>query len=111
MILRKRILIWIIVAATCLVSGAASAADNWQWCECDVVKTGIGGGRYEFLLSGSFMNGSGTVSGWYQIHPSSAQLQKEILAVALTAVSLGIKVEVLLIPDVTESIYAFYLKN
>jgi hypothetical protein len=111
MILRKRILISIIVAATFFFSSAASAADNWQWCECDVVKTGIGGGRYEFLLSGNYLTGGGSVNGWYQIHPSCAQLQREILAVALTAVSLGLKVEVLLIPGVTESIYALYLKN
>ena len=111
MILRRRILISIIVAAICLFSGAASAADNWQWCECDVVKVGVGGGRYEFLLSGNYKSGTGSVNAWFEIHPSSTELKREILAVALTAASLGKKVEVLLIPEVTQSIYALYLKN
>jgi hypothetical protein len=51
-----------------------------------------------------------TVNTYYEVHPSSIQLQKEILAIALTAVSLGKKVEVLLIPEITKSIYALYLK-
>ena len=109
MILRKRILISIIVAAICLFGSVASAVDNWQWCECSVVRVGVGGGRYEFLLSGNYMQGSGSVNAWFEIHPASAQFQQEILAIALTAVSLGKKVEVLLIPGVTKSIYALYL--
>lgn len=111
MIFRKRILISIIVAAICLFSLTASAMDNWQWCECTVVKVGIGGGQYEYLLSGNYTSGTGSVNGWFRIHPSSARLQRDILAVALTAVSLGKKGEVLLIPGVTDSIYALYLKN
>jgi len=111
MIFRKRILISTIVVALCLFSAAASAADNWQWCECTVVKVGIGGGKYEFLLSGNYMNGIGLVNAWFMIHPASEMLRNEILAVALTAASLGKKVEVLLVPGVTESIYALYLKN
>ena len=111
MVFRRQILISIIVAAICLFSAAASAADNWQWCECTVVKAGIGGGKYEFFLSGNYTNGIGSVNAWYQIHPASEMLRNEILAVALTAASLGKKVEVLLIPGVTESIYALYLKN
>jgi len=111
MIPRTRILISIVVSAICLFSSNASAVDNWQWCECTVVKVGIGGGQYEFLLSGNYMNGSDSVNAWFRIHPSSAQLQRDILAIALTAASLGKKVEVLLIPGVLESIYALYLKN
>ena len=112
MILRKRILISIIVAAVCLFGTAASAADNWQWYECTVTKIGVGGGRYQFQLQGNNMYGGlpSSVNKWFEIHPNSALLQKEILAVVLTAVSLGKKVEVLLIPEVTKSIYAIYLK-
>ncbi len=111
MILSKRILISIIVAAVCLFSSAASAADNWQWYECTVIEFGVGGGRYEFHLSGTNMYGGspGGIDTWFEIHPSSAQLQKEIMAVVLTAVSLGKKVKVLVIPEVTKSIYAIYL--
>ena len=109
MIIRKWILISIIIAAIGLFSSIASAADNWQWCVCDVLKVGVGGGRYEFLLSGNYKSGGGSVNAWFEVHPSSAQFQKEILAIALTAVSLGKKVEVLLIPGVTASVYAIYL--
>lgn len=115
---RKQILISIIFAAICLFSSIALAADNWQWYECTVTKVGAGGGRYEFLFLGTNMYPDTPASGyngpiggtWYEIHPSSTQLQKEILAVVLTASSLGKKVEVLLIPEVTKSIYAIYMK-
>ncbi len=109
MIIRKRILISMIVAAICLFSSSVPAAENWQWCVCDVLKMGVGGGRYEFQLAGTYKYGPGAVNAWFEVHPSSAQLQKEILAIAMTAVTLGKKVEVLLIPGVTASLYAIYL--
>ncbi len=113
MILGKRILVPIIVAAICLFSAATSAADNWQWYECTVIEFGVGGGRYEFMLSGNNTSGGtpSAINSWFEIHPSSENLKKEILAVVLTAVSLGKKVRVLLIPEVTKSIYALYLEN
>jgi hypothetical protein len=111
MIHRKRMSTLIIIAAIGLFSSIASAADNWQWYECSVLKVGVGGGRYEFQLSGTNMySGSpGSISAWYEIHPGSTQLEKEILAIVLASVSLGKKVQVLLIPELTQSIYAIYL--
>jgi hypothetical protein len=107
----KRLLTWTIFAAICLFASSA-LADNWQWYECSVVKAGVGGGRYEFLLSGTNMYGGSPsgINSWYEIHPASAQQQKEILAILLTAASLGKKIEVLMIPEVTKSIYAIYLQ-
>lgn len=111
MIHKKRMLISIIVTAICLFASGA-LADNWQWYECSIAKAGVGGGRYEFMLSGTNMYGGypSGINSWYEIHPASAQQQKEVLAILLTAASLGKKVEVMLIPEVTKSIYALYLK-
>ena len=110
---KKTLFIITLFTAVCLFGSVASAED-WSWYECDVVKMGIGGGRYIFTLSGTkmypAMPGPASINSYYEIHPASIQYQKEILAIALTAVSLGQKVEVLLIPEITKSIYAFYLK-
>jgi hypothetical protein len=111
--LKKALFIMTLFTAVCLV-GSVASGENWSWYECDAVKMGVGGGRYIFTLSGTKMfpnmPGPASVNTYYEVHPSSIQLQKEILAIALTAVSLGKKVEVLLIPEITKSIYALYLK-
>jgi hypothetical protein len=89
-------------------------ADDWSWYECSVTKMGVGGGRYEFKLSGTklidSMPGPNTINQWFEIHPDSIQLQKEVLAIILTAVSTGKKIEVLVLPTITKSIYAVYMK-
>jgi len=91
--------------------GSTAAATDWAWYECTITKIGIGGGRYEFQISGTGISGTtGEISGWYEIHPNALDLQKEILAVVLTAISLDKKVEICLQPGVTKSIYAIYMK-
>jgi len=72
-----------------------------------------GAGKYQFRLSGNNMYGGlpGTINAWFEIHPDSEQVKKEILAVSLTAISLGKKVDVYLIPGVRKSILSIFLSN
>ena len=110
--LRKLNLTIMVFAAVFLI-GSVASAENWSWYECDVVKMGMST-RYEFQLSGtkmySSMPGPATINKWFEIHPASVSCKKEVLAVVLTAISLGKKVEILVDPDVTKSIYAIYMK-
>jgi hypothetical protein len=114
--MKSRILISLLTFfAAIFFTGTAAYSENWCWYECDVSKLGVGGTRYEFRLSGTKIGTSSscvaTINNWYEIHANSLQLKEEILTIMLTAVSLGKKVEVLVIPDTKKSIYAIYLQN
>ena len=87
-----------------------SASAEWGWYECTVSKAGVGGPRYEVNLSGSGIKGtSGTVSGWFEFHPEVQSQANVMIANILTAISMDYKVEVLLDPEITQSLYAVYL--
>ena len=110
----KKLHFIMMVFLTFILIGSVASADEYCWYECDISTVGMFSINSKFLLSGTKMYankpGAGSINWWYEIHPDALQSQKEMLAIALTAVSLGKKVQVVLMSDVSKSIYVICLK-
>ena len=109
---RKK-LIMVMVFSLVILFGTNAFAEDWGWYECSITKTGTGGSRFEVKLNGTKIKGASTaatIDKWFEFHPNvSEDIRKVLIATILTAVSLDSKVEVLVIPDTTKSLYALYL--
>ncbi len=86
-----------------LFSGAALAAPTWYECKVLAVGGSVGG---SLIQLGHPVTGANY--GWYLI---SGDMAKEMLATALTAVSLNKTVWCILDMNVTSSLQAVYLKG
>ena len=109
----KKAVIMAMVCSFIIVLGANAFAEDWGWYECTVVRAGTGGARFEVKLSGTKTSGASTattINKWYEFHENiTADISRVVIATILTATSNGFKVEALVIPDRTKSLYALYL--
>jgi hypothetical protein len=109
----KKTLVVIMVCSLVFTFGTSAFAEDWGWYECTITKTGTGGSRFEVQLNGTKLSGASTAStidAWFEFHPNvSSDISKVLIATILTAMSTGSKVEVLVIPGTTKSLYALYL--
>ena len=108
MIVRRiALMVLVILAAGWLAAGESSAAP--QWYTCTVLQAGPGGAVTLVKLKDT-ASSPAFASKWFL---APADRAKEILAVALTAMSNGMTVRVSLdlsVPDEYPPISAFYLK-
>ena len=109
----KKTLIMIMVCSLVVTFGTSAFAEDWGWYECTITKTGTGGSRFEVQLNGTKMSGASTaatINGWFEFHPNvTDDISKVVIATILTTMSMGCKVEALVVPGTTKSLYALYL--
>jgi hypothetical protein len=107
-------LIVVMVCSLVVTFGTSAFAEDYGWYECSIVKTGIGGSNYYVFLNGTKLSGASeapTINTAFTFHPIVTDVQEnQMIAAILTALNAGLKVEALVHPTITNSLYALYVR-
>jgi len=108
----KKVLLVVAILSTVFLF-ATSAFAEWGWYTCTIEQSGYAGGRYLIRLSsctGTRGTAGTTPDSWKEFYASVSDSGENIMiANILTAISMGVQVDVLIDPDVRASLYALYL--
>ena len=103
----KKTLIMVLIFSLVVTFGTSAFAEDWGWYECTITKTGIGGSRFEVQLNGTKLSGASTaatIDQWFEFHPDvTDDISKVLIATILTSMSMGSKIEALVLPGTTRS--------